>query len=209
MDTTRYLAFVATAVVIILIPGPSLLFVLGRSLSLGRRGGLLSAAGNAVGQIPAITAVALGLGAILSASVLAFTVIKFAGAAYLIYLGVQAIRHRRVTESSEQAAPRSAWALLREGFLVGITNPKTAVFYVAVLPQFVDPAGAEIPLQLAVLGATFIAIAVCLDSMWVLLASVLRGWFARSPKRLERMRGIGGGMLVALGGVLLIPVEKT
>ncbi|MFW8745294.1 LysE family translocator, partial [Mesorhizobium japonicum] len=129
-----------------------------------------------------------------------------AGAAYLGYLGVQTIRHRRdgggvVVDETPRREP--AMRIVRQGFVVGVTNPKTIVFFVAVLPQFVDVhRGGPVPVQMMVLGVTFLVIAIVCDSAWALLASVARGWFARSPKRLSTIRGVGGGMMIGLGGVL-------
>ena len=128
-------AFVLASVVLIVIPGPSVLFVIGRSLALGRMGGLLSVVGNAIGMLPLVAAVALGVGTVVAQSVLLFTGIKVAGALYLVYLGVQAIRHRADAAAAVtgELAPRSPWRLLGEGFVVGVTNPKTIAFFVAVL----------------------------------------------------------------------------
>jgi threonine/homoserine/homoserine lactone efflux protein len=199
------LAFALASAVLIMIPGPSVLFVLGRSISLGRRGGLLSVLGNALGMLPAIAAVALGVGALVAESVVVFTIVKVAGAAYLVFLGVQAIRHRRVTTVADAAvAPRSAARLVAEGFVVGITNPKTIAFFVAVLPQFVAHESGGIPVQLAELGLVFFAMALLMDGTWALLAGTARNWFARSPKRVERLGAAGGVMMIGLGGVLLV-----
>jgi len=199
-------AFALAAFALIVIPGPSVLFVIGRSLSLGRKGGLVSVVGNALGMLPAIAAVSLGVGAVVAESVVVFTVIKFVGAAYLVFLGVQAIRHRHST-AADGAAPRSrpsSWVLLRQGFLVGVTNPKTVVFFVAVLPQFVDYESGAIPVQLALLGLIFFTIALASDSIWALTAGSARAWFARSPKRMSRMSAGGGVMMIGLGGVLAV-----
>src|SRR5690242_3925223 len=145
VPTPNLLAFAVASALLIMIPGPSVLFVLGRSISLGRRGGLLSVLGNALGMLPAIAAVALGVGALVAQSVVVFTVVKVVGAAYLVFLGIQAIRHRKERAQPDQStAPRSTFRLLAEGFVVGITNPKTIAFFVAVLPQFVDHAAGAI-----------------------------------------------------------------
>ena len=154
-------AFVAASVVLIVIPGPSVLFVIGRSLALGRLGGLLSVVGNALGMVPLVAAVALGVGALVAQSVVIFTIIKFAGALYLVYLGIQAIRHRADAAAAVngEVATRSHWRQLGEGFIVGVTNPKTIAFFVAVLPQFVDFTAGSIPLQLFELGVVFIVLA--------------------------------------------------
>jgi threonine/homoserine/homoserine lactone efflux protein len=199
------LAFALASALLIMIPGPSVLFVLGRSISLGRRGGLLSVLGNALGMLPAIAAVALGVGALVAQSVVVFTIVKVVGAAYLVFLGVQAIRHRRSTTVADAAvAPRSAARLVAEGFVVGITNPKTIAFFVAVLPQFVAHDAGGIPVQLAELGLVFFAMALLMDGTWALLAGTARNWFARSPKRVERLGAAGGVMMIGLGGVLLV-----
>jgi threonine/homoserine/homoserine lactone efflux protein len=204
------LAFALTALVIIVIPGPSVLFVIGRSLALGRRGGLLSVAGNALGFIPQVTAVALGIGIVVAPSIVLFSIIKFAGAAYLVYLGIQAIRHRNeVATQQGGTTTRSSWRLLAEGFVVGLTNPKTIVFFVAVLPQFVDYSAGFVPLQMLVLGFTAMLIGLVCDSVWALSAGFARDWFARSPKRMSRMRATGGAMMIGLGGTLALTGNKS
>ncbi|MFF2494116.1 LysE family translocator [Agromyces sp. NPDC058064] len=202
--------FVLASVALILIPGPSVLFVVGRSLALGRLGGLLSVLGNALGMVPLVTAVALGVGALVAQSVVLFTVIKFAGAAYLVYLGVQAIRHRKEASraASDDAPPRSHWRQLAEGFVVGVTNPKTIAFFVAVLPQFVSFEAGAIPLQLFELGVVFIVLALVFDSIWALAASAARDWFARTPRRIEHLSAAGGVMMIGLGGVLALSGNK-
>ncbi|MCB5293205.1 LysE family translocator [Arthrobacter sp. SO3] len=197
------LAFALAALLLIAVPGPSVFFVIGRTLALGRRGGLLSVLGNAAGELLQIAAVALGVGVVLAQSVLLFSTVKFAGAAYLIYLGIQAIRHRgRVPTAAGEPRPASTWQILRQGFIVGATNPKSIVFFVAVLPQVVDYSSGGIPLQLATLGALFLAIALASDSGWALIAGTARHWFASSPRRIAALGTTGGVMMVALGGTL-------
>ncbi|MFP3467346.1 LysE family translocator [Leifsonia sp. SIMBA_070] len=204
------LAFTLASIALIIIPGPSVLFVIGRSLALGRAGGLLSVLGNAMGMLPLILAVSLGIGAIIAQSLVLFTMIKFLGAGYLVYLGVQAIRHRRHTAVTHEAAPtrRSPWRILGEGFLVGLTNPKSLVFFVAVLPQFVDARAGAAPLQLFELGVVFLVLALVSDSAWALAAGTARQWFARSPKRVERLGATGGVLMIGLGGVLALTGNK-
>ncbi|MFJ3490646.1 LysE family translocator [Leifsonia aquatica] len=198
------LAFALASIALIVIPGPSVLFVIGRSLALGRLGGLLSVLGNALGMLPLVIAVSLGIGAIVAQSLLLFTIIKFAGAAYLVYLGIQAIRHRRQAAVTHEAAPpqRSRLRILGEGFIVGLTNPKSLVFFVAVLPQFVGYHAGAIPLQLFELGVVFLLLALTFDSAWALAAGSARQWFGRSPRRMERLGATGGVMMIGLGGVL-------
>jgi threonine/homoserine/homoserine lactone efflux protein len=199
------LAFTLAAIVLIVIPGPSVLFTIGRALALGRIGGLLSVLGNALGLLPVIGLVALGVGGVVAQSVVLFTIVKVAGAAYLVYLGVQAIRHRyrAADEANGTLAPRSAWRQLGEGFVVGITNPKTIAFFVAVLPQFVDLSAGAVPLQMIQLGLVFFVIALISDGIWALVAASARSWFGKSPKRIARLSATGGGLMIGLGGILL------
>lgn len=202
-----WLSFSLASLVIILVPGPSVLFVVGRSLAHGPRDGILSVVGNALGGLPLVIAVALGLGVLVAGSIVAFTVVKIVGAAYLVYLGVRAWRSApgdsdalRDGASTRRTSVRRTVA---EGFAVGVSNPKTIVFFVAVLPQFVDVAAGSVALQMVVLGTTFLVIALACDSGWAVLAGTARGWFARSG-RLVSMRRTGAAMLVGLGGTLLL-----
>ncbi len=198
-------AFALAAWGLILIPGPSMLFVIGRSLALGRIGGLLSVVGNAAGALVIASAVALGLGVVIEQSLVVFTIVKVAGALYLVYLGVQTIWHRNdggVADGTALAA-RSRARILGEGFLVGVSNPKIIVFFIAVLPQFVDRSAGSIPLQLGILGAIFVVIALLSDSVWAIVAGSARDWFARSPRRISRLRGAGGFMMIGLGVAVL------
>ena len=207
---SNLLTFALAAAVLIAVPGPSVLFVIGRSLALGRKGGLLSVLGNALGMIPQIVAVALGVGVALAQSVLLFTIVKFAGAAYLVFLGIQAIRHRgRSTTAADPSRSALTLRILREGFIVGATNPKSLVFFVAVLPQFVEYTSGAIPLQLAILGAVFLLIALVSDSIWALAAGTARQWFARSPRRISTLSTTGGAMMIALGGTLALTGTKN
>ncbi len=201
-------AFTVAAVLLILMPGPSILFVIGRSIAYGRLAGVLSVVGNALGMLPLLTLVALGVGALVAQSVVIFTIIKVIGAGYLVYLGIQAIRHRNEVPDAEQGPRRSPWRLLAEGFVVGVTNPKTIAFFVAVLPQFVDYSAGNIPWQLAELGLVFVVLALICDSCWALAAGTARAWFANSPKRIARLRATGGGMMIGLGGILLLTGNK-
>jgi len=204
------LAFALAALVLIVIPGPSVLFTIGRALALGRLGGLLSVLGNALGLLPVIVAVALGVGGIVASSIVLFTIVKVAGALYLMYLGVQAIRHRNRTAEATTSGvlPRSPWRQLGEGFVVGITNPKTIAFFVAVLPQFVDLDAGMVPLQMIELGLVFFVIALMSDAVWALVAAGARDWFGRSPRRIARLTATGGALMIGLGGILLFTTPE-
>jgi len=207
---SHWVTFVIAAALLIALPGPSVLFVIGRTLALGRRAGLLSVVGNAGGMLVQTSLVALGVGAIVAQSIVVLTVIKFAGAAYLVFLGIQAIRHRREASAPvESAAPRSTLRLLGEGFVVGVTNPKSIVFFVAILPQFIDPNAGTIPFQLAELGLSFVVLALLMDSVWVVTAGAARHWFARSPKRLSQLGVAGGVVMIGLGGALAVSGVKN
>jgi threonine/homoserine/homoserine lactone efflux protein len=205
-------AFALASLIIVVIPGPSVLFVVGRALAVGRRGGLMTVLGNELGGLVLIAAVALGVGTLVAESILVFTAIKLVGAAYLVYLGVQAIRHRRDGMGMDPGNGRdsvSALVTLRQGFVVGVTNPKTIVFFVAVLPQFVDFHAGGLAVQMVVLGIVFTLIAFMCDSAWALVADAARTWFGSSPRRLARTRATGGAMMIGLGGALALTGQKA
>ncbi len=208
IPAANLLAFSVAAFLLIILPGPSVLFVIGRSLALGRIGGLLSVLGNAVGIFTIAVLVAFGVGAIIEQSIVAFTVVKIAGGGYMIYLGIQAIRHRnQVAEHTMSAiAIRGRWRTLAEGYLVGVSNPKAVVFMIAILPQFVDHRSGNLPLQLVILGLVFITIGLVSDGVWALTAGAARDWFARSPKRIAKLSATGGVMMIGIGvAALFVP----
>ena len=201
-STDQLLAFALTSLVLIVIPGPSVLFTVGRALTIGRRGALRSVLGNATGCYLQVVAVALGVGALVERSSEVYLTIKYLGAAYLVYLGIQAFRHRRAVAEALAVAASAAKAVHRQfadGVLVGATNPKTIVFFTVAMPQFVDPGAGNVPVQLLVLGALFPLIAIICDSTWALAAGTAREWLARSPKRLAAIGGAGGIAIVGLG----------
>jgi len=202
--------FVVAAFIMVVIPGPTVLFTIGRAMALGRLGGFLSILGTAVGSVVLVVAVALGVGTVIAQSIVLFTIVKVLGAGYLVFLGVQAIRHRKDAARAIVSAPtkRSGVRLLAEGFVVGVTNPKSIAFFLAILPQFVDLHAGSVPVQLFVLGAIVVTIGVACDAVWVLLASAAREWFGRSPRRIEAMGATGGGLMIALGAFLLVWSEK-
>jgi threonine/homoserine/homoserine lactone efflux protein len=201
VPASNLLAFIAASLVIIVIPGPGVLFTIGRALALGRRAALVSVLGHAAGVYVALLGVAVGLGTLLAASALALTVVKFAGAIYLMYLGIQAIRERKALREALHVKIETASdaKVFRQSILVGLTNPKAIVFFSAVLPHFADPSAGSLPLQFLILGSIFLVIALVSDSAWGMLAASARGWFARSPQRLEAVGGAGGAMIFGLG----------
>jgi threonine/homoserine/homoserine lactone efflux protein len=212
VSTQSLLAFAGLAFVLVVIPGPSVLFTIGRAITVGRRVALLTVLGNAVGVYLQVVAVAVGLGAVVLASATIFTAIKLIGAAYLVWLGVQAVRHRHdiataLVPAGESARP-GAWLALRDGFVVGVANPKTIVFLAALLPQFADPARGSIALQMMLLGVCIPVFGVLLDSVWALAAGAARDWFGRSPRRLAAVGGTGGLVMIGLGASLALTGRK-
>lgn len=177
-----------------------MLFVVGRALAYGRRTALASVVGNEIGALLMATAVSLGIGSLVERSLIVFTAIKLAGAAYLVYLGIRAWRGRGETMKVEpgERAPGD-WRAVRDGFLVGATNPKSLVFMAAVLPQFVDRSAGHVPLRMLICGAIFTLVALIFDSIWSLAASGARTWFGRSPRRLRLVGGTGGLAMIGLG----------
>jgi threonine/homoserine/homoserine lactone efflux protein len=204
--TTHLLAFTLTAFLLIAVPGPSVLFTVSRSLALGRIAGVATVAGNTVGVCVQVMAVALGLGALAERSVLVFNLIKLGGAGYLIFLGVQAIRHRRRLAEvlGTRLENKSIARIVADGFVVGVGNPKVIVFFAAVLPQFVDRAAGHVTVQLLVLGAVFAGIALISDSAWAVAAGSARAWLGRSSRRLELIGGSGGLAMIGIGTSLAL-----
>ena len=205
--TSALLAFAASAFVLIIIPGPSVLFVVSRAVAHGRRAALLTVVGNAGGAYTQALLVAIGLGAIVERSAAVYHAVKLVGAAYLVYLGIRMIRERRATTGVVLGSPTRTLRnteLLRDGFVVGVANPKLIVFFAAILPHFVERGGAPAGLQMAVLGAVFVVIALVCDSTWGLLAGTARTWFTSSPSRIERLTAAGGTVIVGLGARLAL-----
>jgi threonine/homoserine/homoserine lactone efflux protein len=205
--TSALLAFAASAFVLIIIPGPSVLFVVSRAVAHGRRAAVLTVFGNAGGAFTQALLVAIGLGAIVERSAAVYHAVKLFGAAYLVYLGIRTIRERRATTGITLGRPTRTLRnteLLRDGFVVGVANPKVIVFFAAFLPHFVERGGAPAGLQMAVLGAVFVVIALVCDSTWGLLAGTARTWFTSSPSRIERLTATGGTVIVGLGARLAL-----
>ncbi len=209
-STESLLAFAAMSFLLIVVPGPSVLFVIGRALAQGRRAALTTVVGNTLGAYVLVVAVALGVGAIVERSVLVFTALKLVGAAYLVYLGVKAFRARGslAAEFAGGGAERGGLRTLWEGFAVGVANPKTIVFFAAVLPQFVDRSAGHVAAQMLLLGLVFNLIAVVCDSIWGLTAASARTWFGRSPRRLAMVGGTGGLAMVGLGVTIAVTGRK-
>lgn len=204
---SRLPEYIVAAMVIILAPGPSVLFVIARAIAWGRKTAVFTVAGNVTGAFALSTLVAIGLGPILQKSDLAYALIQWGGGLYLMYLGVDAIRHRKVhaedMRNQGDIAPGITRSI-RDGFWVGALNPKGLVFYAAILPQFVDREKGSVALQLIFLGAIFSILAFISDGSWGLLAGTARQWLATDPKRLEKLRATGGTVMIILGISVLV-----
>jgi threonine/homoserine/homoserine lactone efflux protein len=195
------LEFAITAFVLIVVPGPSVLFVVSRGVALGRRAALATVIGNTGGVMVQAVLVALGLGALVERSDAVFTVVKLVGAVYLLILGVRMLRNRHGLAQLHDATdvPKGTRRIVREGFVVGLTNPKAVIVFTVVLPQFADPSRGHVPLQLLVLAGLFLTIGVVSDSAWAIASGTARTWIARSTGRLEAVAGAGGVVLIGLG----------
>jgi threonine/homoserine/homoserine lactone efflux protein len=204
-------AFLLTVYVLILIPGPSVLFVVSRGVALGRRSALATAVGNEIGLAVQLIAVAVGVGSILARSDGVYSTTKLIGAAYLVLLGVRSIRDRKALAAalnSTRVAPKSLARTLREGFLVGVTNPKGVLIFTAVLPQFIDRSRGHTTLQLISLGLICVVVAMLSDGVWAIVSGAARTWLGSSPRRLERLSAGGGLTLIALGAGLALTGRK-
>jgi threonine/homoserine/homoserine lactone efflux protein len=209
---SHVLAYAAVVSVVIAIPGPSVLFTISRALTVGRRAALLTVVGNEAGLCFQVVAVAFGVGAVLERYAQILTVVKLAGAAYLVFLGVQAIRHR--TSMAEALAanlpPVTRLRAIRDGFAVGVSNPKSIVFLVVGLPEFVSkaPGHLPVPAQMLLLGVLFPVIALVLDGLWAIVADTARRWLVRSPRRLAMIGGTGGLVMIGLGVSVAVTGRK-
>jgi threonine/homoserine/homoserine lactone efflux protein len=202
----QVLGFALASLVLIVIPGPGVLFVVGRALAHGRRSALATALGHAAGNYVVAACVAVGLGELLEHSVQVFVIVKAAGALYLVWLGIHAIRHRKsLADAMEVAAtPRVGWRAARDGAVVGITNPKAYILFGAILPQFVNRSAGQVPEQMLLLALISVGIGAVSDSGWGFAASAVRAWFARSPRRCEMVGGAGGLAMIGVGVTVAI-----
>jgi hypothetical protein len=199
---SRLIEYIIAAMIIILAPGPSVLFVIARAIAWGRKVAVFTVAGNVTGAFFLSSLVAFGLGPILSRSDLAYSAVQWGGGGYLVYLGINAIKARKIAAAdmkSQGSVVPSFWQSARDGFWVGALNPKGLVFYAAVLPQFVDIERGNVTGQLLFLGALFSILAFISDGTWGLLAGTARAWLASDEKRLELLRVIGGCVMAILG----------
>lgn len=201
MSSGQLIGFALVALVLIVVPGPGVLFIVGRALSHGRRTAVATATGHAAGNYVVAACVAFGLGALLQRSAEVFTAVKLAGALYLVYLGVQAIRHRNslAVAMSSEAGARDGWRALRDGMVVGMTNPKAYILFGAILPQFINRSAGHVPAQMLALALVSVCMGLVSDCAWGVAASAVRSWFARSPRRFAVVGGAGGLAMIGVG----------
>jgi threonine/homoserine/homoserine lactone efflux protein len=210
VPVAHLVALAGVVVVVIAIPGPSVMFTVSRALTAGRRTALLNVAGNSTGLVGQVVMVAFGLGPVVERSAEVFTIVKLAGAAYLVYLGAQAVRHRHALAKAvaNRVGPVPPCRAVRDGMVVGALNPKTIAVMVAVLPQFSVPSHGHLTLQLLVLGSLFPFIALFLDSLWAIAAGTVAHWLSSSPRRLATIGGAGGLVMIAIGATLAATGRK-
>jgi len=198
-SSSSFLLFLAGALVLLAIPGPAVFYILSRTIGHGRLAGVVSAAGIAVGTLFHVAAAVLGLSALLASSARAFSVVKYLGAAYLVFLGVRMLLRRDSPEIAVSENDLSLRRIFAQGVLVNLLNPKTALFFLAFLPQFVDSSRGHVPAQILFLGVSFALLGLCSDSSWALLAGTLAEKLRSNVRWLRAQRNISGGALIALG----------
>jgi threonine/homoserine/homoserine lactone efflux protein len=199
--------FVVASMAIIIVPGPSVLFTVARGVAWGRTVAVLTVLGNSLGTLVLSVVVAVGLGPLLEHSHVFSVVLQLAGGGYLMWLGAQAFRHRHaharaMTQREGRRPPRAS--VVRQGFTVGILNPKSLVFFAAVFPHFVDASRGDVTVQLLILGGLFSVMAFCSDSAWGLIAGTARDWLANSSSRLVLMRTVGACVMMTLGALIVV-----
>ncbi len=202
--------FIVVSVAIIVAPGPSVLFTIARAISWGRKVAVFTVVGNALGFFAMAALVAIGVGPIIQSSDFVYAAVQWGGGLYLIYLGVDALRKRNehsneMLEAGSAVAP-STMRTIRDGFVVGLLNPKGIVFNAAVTPQFIDRGDGKVIVQLILLGAVFSLLALVLDGTWGLLAGTARNWLATNVQRIVFLRSTGGIVMIILGVLVLIQI---
>jgi threonine/homoserine/homoserine lactone efflux protein len=198
-DYSSLLLFVSAALVLLAIPGPAVLHVTSRSIGQGRAAGFVSALGIGVGTLVHVAAAAVGLSALLVSSATAFGAVKYLGAAYLIYLGVQKLRTKESFDLSQEAPRTRLSRIFGQGIIVNILNPKTALFFFAFLPQFVDASRGAVALQILFLGTLFAVMGITSDTLWALFAGTVAQHLKGHARWLNTQRYVSGGMLISLG----------
>ena len=191
--------FLSAALVLLVVPGPAVLYIFARSVEQGRRAGFVSILGIHVATLVHVAAAALGLSALLASSALAFSIVKYAGAAYLIWLGLKKIFGRAEPIGAISVKPHGHWRLFRDGFVVNLLNPKTALFFLAFLPQFVEVERGHVAMQVAFLGILFAVLGSITDGCYALAAGTMGNWLKGSRGYLKAERYVSGVLFIGLG----------
>lgn len=199
MHDTYFWGFIAAAIVVLLVPGPGVVYVVARSATQGYRAGIVSVLGLSTGALLHVVAATIGLSAILLASATAFTVIKFLGAGYLVYLGIRMLLSRESVQLPDTSSRKAMYRLFTDGVIISAFNPKIAIFFLAFLPQFVRPGTDDVSRQILLLGLTYVGLAILTDGCYSLLAGKLRTWFLQQKLRRNLTRYLGGGVYIGLG----------
>jgi threonine/homoserine/homoserine lactone efflux protein len=199
-ETQTLVTFAAACVLFAVIPGPAVIYIVTRAVDQGRMAGIASVLGIASGTLAHVPAAALGLSALMLSSATAFTVVKYLGAAYLVYLGIRKIMGRNEAFGGAEGSRQPLMRIYRQGAVVGVLNPKTALFFLAFLPQFVDPALGYVTLQFIVLGVLLVLISMVSDSCYALATGTAGEWLrTRSPMFGKRLAWVSGGIYITLG----------
>ncbi|GAA0893090.1 LysE family translocator [Fulvivirga kasyanovii] len=204
-EPTQLITFIFASILLLVIPGPAVFFVVAKSIDQGRTAGVVSVLGIQLGTLVHLLAAALGISAILVSSAMAFNVIKYAGAAYLIYMGIKSLTAKTETPDMNMRFEKQKLSkVFFQGAIVNILNPKTALFFFAFLPQFITPGTTSSTWQIFILGLIFIALSIISDSIYALLAGSIKGYLHRNPVRLKFQKYISGCMYILLGIATLV-----
>jgi threonine/homoserine/homoserine lactone efflux protein len=204
--------FIYASVAIMLAPGPSVMFTIARAVAWGRGTAILTVLGNSMGMLILSLVIAVGLGPLLQRSELLLIFVQVLGGLYLIYLGIDALKHRRLHAADMVAINELKPAkpqVVKQGFMVGVLNPKALVFFSAIFPQFVDASVGSITIQMIWFGVIFAALAFLLDGMWAVVVGGSRDWFANSQSRLVALRTMGGVVMLLLGALVIVPLVRA
>jgi threonine/homoserine/homoserine lactone efflux protein len=209
IDPSTLGVFVAAAFLLLVTPGPAVIYIVTRSVEQGRRAGLMSVVGICTGTLAHVAAAALGISALLVTSARAFDVLRYLGAVYLIVLGIRTLSARDADAGTASVARASLRRIFTQGVIVNLLNPHTALFFFAFLPQFVDPARGAVPLQIVTLGLLFILMSATTDAVWALGAGTAGNWIRGNRRFARAQRYVTGGALIGLGAAAAVSGRRT
>ena len=209
MTTPSLALFIVSSLVLLLTPGPAVLYIIARSINQGRQAGVVSAVGLSLGTLVHVFAAAFGLSALLATSAIAFNVVKLLGAAYLIYLGIKTLRTPLPTDTTIEAPPRQLKQIFVQGFIVNVLNPKLALFFFAYLPQFVDMSSGSVAGQIVMLGMIFTALGIISDSLYAIVSGTLGRWLKNNPTFVKMQRTVSGVVYIFLGATTALAGADT